>query len=342
MLPNLILYSSNLKLASLEITYHYSKIYLHEIAFHYGNNVEDFRPPFRLNSPSKTTYSLPDLQTARLDCVITSMTSAHSLINVLLQLSPQTLRVIPTVMYIRLSYAIFILLRIFFISSAPGSGLGCVLDPASVETAYYLNRIVSHMQTAAIGGNCRLTIRFCNIFSRSRDWFRKHALRTDWESGGVDEDLFEPFRLLSLNDEMDCRQCPVGVETPDLHQYAATRIHSLPLDTVDIVEKDGTNRNLWSTAVKSNQLDRGNLASRTVTWQYPTPWGSQHVPLDAMQPESGMLEAQLGPLPVDDYMQIPLGEADNIMDDPFDLDLGFDFDSHFWDFDMGNTTFEST
>lgn len=328
--------------ASLEVTYHYSNMYLHEIAFHYGGNMEEFRPPFRLRGPSKTSYSLPDLQTARLDCIITSMSSAHSLIDVLLQLSPQTLCVIPTLVYIRASYAVFILFRIFFIASAPGSGLGCVLDPASVKVAYYLNRLVSHMQAASAGGNCRLTTRFCVIFARSRDWFRKHALRTDWENGGGDEDIFEPFRLLSLNDEPEFQQCPIEEEAPDLHQRAATRIHDLHLDTLGSVGKDGTNANSWSIAAEPNLINQGVLASDMGTWQYPTSWGSQNVPPDAVQAESGISEAQVGSPGGQENMQIPLGETGNMMDDAFDLALGFDFDSHFWDFEMENTNFEPT
>jgi hypothetical protein len=55
-----------------------------------------------------------------------------------------------------------------------------------------------------------------------------------------------------------------------------------------------------------------------------------------------MLEAQAEPVTGHENMQIPLSEADNMMDGPFDLALGFDFDSHFWDFDIENANFEST
>src|SRR2546429_8227063 len=133
--------------------YHYSNMYLHEVAFHHDGNWEDFRPPFRLKAPSKASYTLPDLQTARLDCVIASLSSGQSLLDVLLRLSPQSLRVFPTVMYIRASYAVFMLLKIFFVSSVPGSELGQVLNPASVKIEEYLSRLVSHLQIASNGGN---------------------------------------------------------------------------------------------------------------------------------------------------------------------------------------------
>jgi hypothetical protein len=274
--------------------------------------------------------------------VIVALTSVHSLLDVLLQLPARTLRVFPTFMYIRASYAIFILLKIFFTSNAPGSKLGKVLHPSSVKVEDYLNRLVSHMQTANVGGNCRLTTRFYHIFSRSRDWFRKQVLRTSCENGAVDQDLFEPFRLLSLNDEPEPSQAECPVEMPDLHQRAAARIGGLHLDTMNSTDKDGKTRNSWSTGAEPNQLDRDALASSTAAWQYPTPWSSQYLPLDTMQAESGMSEPQLGSLFMEDPTQIALSEADNIMDDSFDLAVGFDLDSHFWDFDMGDITFEPT
>jgi hypothetical protein len=326
-------------LAALEITYHYSIIYLHEIAFYHDGNSEDFRPPFRLKAPSKTAYNLPDLQTARLDGIITSMIAAHSLIEVLLRLPPQNLCIIPTLMYIRASYAVFILLRIFVISTAPGSELGHVLDASSIKIPYYLNRLVSHMQMAASGGNCKLTTRFCSIFSRSRDWFRRQALRTDGENGGGDADLFEPFRLLSLNDEVDASPCIASEETPDLHQRSVTQIYDVRSDNMNSIDRYGTNQSGLSTADEPKQLDRDALAFGTGTWQYPKPWGSQYETPDAVQAES---EPQHGSLQLDEYMHIPFSEADNVMDDSFDLALGFDFESHFWDFDLVNTSFEQT
>jgi hypothetical protein len=337
LLTNQILLTSIL--ASLEITYHYSIIYLHEIAFHHDGNFEDFRPPFRLRAPSKTAYNLPDLQTARLDCIITSMTAAHSLIEVLLRLPPQSLCIIPTVMYIRGSYAVFILLRIFIISSAPGGELGHVLDPASIKIPYYLNRLVSHMQTATSGGNCKLTTRFCGIFSRSRDWFQRQTVRTDLENGAGDKDLFEPFRLLSLNDEVDVSPCVVPEEAPALHQRSAAQIYDLRPDNTNRTDRYVTNQSGLSTADEPTQLDRDALAFGAETWQYPTPWDSQYVTPDAVQAES---EPQVGSPPVDEHMQIPFSEADNMMDDSFDLALGFDFESHFWDYDLVNTSFEQT
>jgi hypothetical protein len=244
--------------------------------------------------------------------------------------------------YIRASYAISILLRIFFISSAPGSGLGSILNPTSVKAASYLNRLVSHLHTAAIGGNCRLTTRFYGIFTRSRDWFKKHAVRTDWENGGGDQGLCEPLRLLSLNDDPDVQHCPIEEEVPDLHQRAATRTHGLHLDTLDRGDKDGTDGNRWPIAAESSLLNQDVLASDIGTWQYPTPWGPQNVPAGAVHVESSMSEAQVGPITGLENMQIQFGESDNMMDSPFDFALGFDFDSHFWAFDMENTNFEPT
>ena len=314
-------------------------MYLHEIALRYDGNGEEFRPPFRLRSPSNTSYTLPDLQPARLDCVIASLTSAHSLLDVLLQLPTQSLRVFPTVMYIRASYAIFILLKIYFISSAPASELGQILNPASVKIEEYLNRLISHMQTAR---NCRLTERFCAIFSRSRDWFRKETLQADWGVFVADKDLFEPLRLLTLSDEPGASQAPSRTNTPDLHLRAAAQRYDPTSDPMHSTDKPDSTLSRRSTATDPIQLDRDALPSSTETWQYPMPWASQIPSLDALQIQPATLEPQIESLPVEDQTQIPLSGAGDMTDNSFDLAVGFDFDSHIWDFEMGDINFEQT
>lgn len=314
-------------------------MYIHEIAFHHANNEEDFRTPFRLRAPSNASHTLPDLQPARLDCVIASLTSGHSLLDVLLRLPLQSLRVLPTVIYIRASYAIFILLKIFFISNAPGSKLGLVLPPVSVKVEDYLNRLVSHMKTATSHGNCSLTTRFYTVFSRSRDWFRKQALRTNGEKGAGDEDLSAPLRLLSLNDETDFPPTACRAQTPDLHQHDTARMHCLRSHTTNRIEKYDKQ---WSTATEPHQLDPNILPSNREAGQYPMPWGSQNLPLDAVQAETSISEPEFGSIHAEDHLQIPASEVDYTMDESFDLAVGFDFDLPLWDFELGDADFEQT
>ena len=317
-------------------------MYLLEIALGYDGSGEDFRPPYRLRTPSKTSYALPDLNAARLDCVIASMTSGHALLEVFLRSPLQTLRLFPTVVYIRAVYAIFVLLKIVFISSAPGSALGHVMHPGSVKVEEYLNRLVSRMQNASSDTNCRLTTNFSTVFSRARDWFRRQVSRTDWEGETGEQDLLEPFRLLTMNPESGgCqRGCPAAML--DLHEHVAAQTDVPRSKPKNSINRHGINVNVRSIAQEPNQLGQDALASSAENWQYPTPWISQTPPLGTLQVVHGTVEPLFQSLFGQDETQISLGEVDYTMDESFDLAKGFDFDSLFWDFDMGDISFELT
>lgn len=84
-------------------------------------------------------------------------------------------------------------------------------------------------------------------------------------------------------------------------------------------------------------------------WQHPMPWASRLPDSAPAQPaennsESGtnIIEPQIGALSVDCSTQAPLDNASNIMDNPLDLAMEFDFDSQLWDFEMVDIIFEQT
>lgn len=320
---------------------------LHEIALHHGYP-DDFRPPFRLRVPSNISCAFPDVGTARLDSVITSLTSAHSLLDVLLQRPAKSLRVLPTFLYIRVIYCIFILLKIFFICSAPGSELGKVLHPDAIKVEHYLSRLVSHMQDAISDENCRLAAKFCAIFFKFRTWFRYQVLRMHSTSGVVDEELFEPLRLLALHDEDEAPGAPQQAKTRSVHENPLAHVHSTCLGTTD--SKDAFYRTPchWPKSEVPDHVGGSSMASKIGTWQHPIPWGSRLSNSDPAQTaessesETSITEPQIGALPVHCSTQAPLDNASNVMDEPPDLTMEFDFDSHLWDFEMVDIIFEQT
>jgi hypothetical protein len=323
-------------------------MYLHEIALHNGNP-DDFRPPFRLRVPSNISCTFPDVGTARLDSVIISLTSAHSLLDVLLQRPAKSLRALPTFVYVRVIYCVFILLKIFFICSAPGSELGKVLHPDAIKVERYLNRLVSHMQDAAGGENYRPAAKFHAIFFKFRTWFRNQVLRMDSTSGAVHEELFEPLHLLTLHCGDEAPRAPQQTQMRNVHQNPLARVRDTCLDTTVSKDKFYRDPSHWPKSEAPDHVDRSSTASNIGTWQHPMPWGSRLPNSAPAQPtennsESGtsIIEPQVGALSVDCSTQAPPDNASNIMDDPLDLAMEFDFDSHLWDFEMVDIIFEQT
>ena len=323
-------------------------MYLHEIAL-YNGNPDDFRPPFRLRVPSNVSCTFPDVGTARLDSAIVSLTSAHSLLDVLLQRPAKSLRVLPIFIYIRVIYCVFILLKIFFLCSAPGSELGKVLHPDAIKVEHYLSRLVSHMQDATSGGNCRPVAKICAVFIKFRAWFRNQVSRMDSTSGAVDEELFEPLRLLTLHGEDEAPRAPQQTHMRNVHQNPLAHVHDTCLDPTASEDKFYINPSHWPKSEVPDHVDGSSTASNIGTWQHPMPWGSRLPNSAPTRPaennsESGtsIIEPQIGALSVDCSTQAPLDNANNIMDNPLDLAMEFDFDSQLWDFEMVDIIFEQT
>jgi hypothetical protein len=280
--------------------------------------------------------------------VITSLTSAHSLLDVLLQQPPKYLRVLPTFLYIRVVYSVFILLKIFFICSAPGSELGKVLQPDAIKVEHYLSRLVSHMQDVTSDENCRIAAKFYAVFFKFRTWFRSQVLRMHSTSGAVDEELFEPLRLLTLHDKGEAPRAPQQTNTRSVHENPLAHVHGTGLDATASKGAFYGNPSHWPKSEVPDHVDRSSMPSNIGMWQHPMLWGSQPPNSDPTQPaekfESGssITEPQIGALPMNSSTQAPLDNANNVMDDPLDLAMEFDFDSHLWDFEMVDIIFEQT
>ena len=320
---------------------------LHEIALHNGYP-DDFCPPFRLRAPSNISCAFPDAGTASLDSVITSLTSAHSLLDVLLQRPARSLRVFPTFLYIRMIYCVFILLKIFFICSAPGSELGKVLHPDAIKVEHYLSRLVSHMQDAISDENCRLAAKFCAVLFKFRTWFRNQVLRMHSTSGAVDEELFEPLRLLTLHGECETPRAPQQTKPRSVHENPLAQVRGTCFNATASKDASYGNPSHWPKSEVPDHVDGSSMPSNVGTWQHPMPWGSRLPNSDPAQPagksESGtnITEPQIGAPPVNCSTEAPLDNANNVMDDPLDLAMEFDFDSHLWDFEMVDIIFEQT
>lgn len=322
--------------ASLEITYHYSNMFLHEIAFHTNENLDDFRPPFRLATPRYESHALAELIPAKLESIAASASSACSLIMVFLGLAPECLRAFPTVLFVRVSYAVFILMKTHFINNSPGSPLTNIMPFDRTTFDEHLDRLVSHLHDAANEGKCRVAVKFHTIFTRCRNWFRKHA--PDAASTHDADELFEPLRMLSINDDNRVSQKLGGFTAPSQNCY----------DTTSLVEHPGTlchaanpNTNLESLYRPSELIRPDWSATRGAAkpWTLSTAMDGQTPSILPAQANKKPEQFSYGSIGVDPPAFLP-GCEDDTMADSLNFDIGFDFEMQLWDLEMGDMVFE--
>ncbi len=101
---------------SLAIMYHHSFIYLHEMALHVDHPPEDFRPLYQIER-LRTVRTGRRATTPYIDAVMQCISSSHSLLEIFLHMDIESLRAIPVFTYIRVSYALFVLLKLLSVGT---------------------------------------------------------------------------------------------------------------------------------------------------------------------------------------------------------------------------------
>ena len=167
----------------LEITYHTNNIYLHEIALHPDHDAEDFQPPFaiRVKSGSQKKLSPPYI-----NAIMLCLSSSQSLLEIFLEMEIDVARASPTLIFVRVTYALVVLMKLSISASAPSSELGKFLGSEDCKVLYFGERLVAFMDDVANLENQKkhvLAFKFLHILSNLKKWFENRTLQSDANKG---------------------------------------------------------------------------------------------------------------------------------------------------------------
>ena len=161
----------------LEINYHVNNVNLHEIALHADHDADDFRPPFSLAAKRPSSKSLsPPYISAIMVCI----SSSQRLIDIFLGMSIEAVRACPRLLWIRLCYAIVILMKLSISASTPSSELGKIIDPGDCKVLYYSERVIAYLDkisTVASQKKHDLSFRFLHVLTNLNFWYQRHTLQ---------------------------------------------------------------------------------------------------------------------------------------------------------------------
>ena len=160
--------------AFLEITYHASNIYIHEIALHPDHDAEDFRPPFFIAVKLPSTQSQTILTPPFVNAIIQCMSSADALLSTFLNMSVKEILRCPTLVYVRVIYAVVILIKLSISTSMPSSELGKIISQSSNKIDTFLDKLLIHFRAVATleqGGKHVLSSVFLRILTKLKLWF---------------------------------------------------------------------------------------------------------------------------------------------------------------------------
>jgi hypothetical protein len=164
---------------SLELVCHQNSIYLYEVVFGDADPLDLNQLAFNLKEsdtpPAKRLQSQPKRLQKPLSagsvCAITAcIDSSHAQLNAFLTLDVKTLRFSSVVIYVRVTYALVILIKLFIFAKDSSSELSKILDPWSLKINTYLPIIIERVTVAAGPKRLRVPTKWLSILVQINVW----------------------------------------------------------------------------------------------------------------------------------------------------------------------------
>lgn len=167
---------------SLALAYHQDSIYLHESALEGGSttlvdfNHRHFMPASNARVRDEQEAAQLPLTAGYVNAVMAVIDSSHSLLDEFLQTDLQALRVVPIVHYVRASYALVVLVKLFISASVPSNELGKILDPQLLKIDFYMNIVLDRIAEAAGPAKLIVPLKWFTIIQQVSEWYNKSKL----------------------------------------------------------------------------------------------------------------------------------------------------------------------
>ncbi|KAI9821143.1 MAG: hypothetical protein M1827_003877 [Pycnora praestabilis] len=160
---------------TLRLCEHVITLYMHEIALHVDHNVEDFKPPFTEDAMKELgQQNQPELlNSAHVGALAVCLTSIHRIFDGYLSFNVLTTRTLPIFHYVRVSYAMVVLIKMYFAATTPNSELGKVIRKEDMKVEHYLDSLVASFKASGGNEKARPASKFLMVFVMLKTWFSK-------------------------------------------------------------------------------------------------------------------------------------------------------------------------
>ncbi|ESZ92377.1 hypothetical protein SBOR_7232 [Sclerotinia borealis F-4128] len=158
---------------SLKLTEHVINLYMHEVAMHVDHNVEEFKPPFTedtLHGASESPDVLTSAHIAALSCCLTSI---DGIFETFLQFDVEVIRCLPIAHFVRVAYAVVVLIKMYFAAANPNGELGKVFIKDNMKVEHYLDGLVEVFRASAADERSRPAAKFLMVLIMLKTWFHR-------------------------------------------------------------------------------------------------------------------------------------------------------------------------
>jgi len=156
------------------MTEHGVNLYMHEVALHVDHNIDEFRPPFTEDHVVRSGGDVPDaLTSAHINALSTCLASIDGIFNMFLTFDVETIRCLPLAHFVRVAYAVVILIKMYFVAATPNSELGKVINKDNMKVEQYVDGLVGLFKASAAEEKSRPSAKFLVVLFMLKTWFNR-------------------------------------------------------------------------------------------------------------------------------------------------------------------------
>ncbi|KAI0894756.1 hypothetical protein F4806DRAFT_470476 [Annulohypoxylon nitens] len=164
------------KRPSLILGFHVLNLYMHEIALHVDKSPDEYRPPCNADSLREPIPGLDDsLTPSHISALSSCLTAIDGIFETFLSMDVHSIRCIPIFSFVRVAYAVVVLIKMYFSASNSNSELGKVINKDNMKVAEYLEKLLEKFREVAASDKSRPASKFLLVLAMLRSWFFKQG-----------------------------------------------------------------------------------------------------------------------------------------------------------------------
>lgn len=148
---------------------------MHEVAMHVDHNVDEFKPPFTEATIRGTGETPKSLTPDRISALSICLTSIDGIFDTFLKFDIETIRCLPIAHFVRVAYAVVVLIKMYFAAATPGSELGKVINKDNMKVEQYLDGLVDIFRASAAAEKSRPAAKFLMVLIMLKTWFNHQS-----------------------------------------------------------------------------------------------------------------------------------------------------------------------
>ncbi|KAK2591082.1 hypothetical protein QQS21_011238 [Conoideocrella luteorostrata] len=160
---------------TLKMAFGILNLYMHELALHSDGEADHVSPPFSTDNLQDGIVSSEPLSAAHINALSACLRAIDNIFQTFLAMDVFAIRCLPVFTFVRVAYAVVILMKMYFSASSPSSELGKVINKETMRVAYYLEALLEKFSATAADDKCRPASKFLLVLVMLRSWFLKHG-----------------------------------------------------------------------------------------------------------------------------------------------------------------------